>query len=66
MSYLTQTFANTPVAYEGQRIQVSLSVGLSRLGKDFDIQRLVKRAEAALSEAKNHDTSHLIWAHEAR
>lgn len=66
MSYLTQTFANSPVAYEGQRIQVSLSVGLSRLGKDFDIQRLVKRAEAALSEAKSQDQSHLIWAHEAR
>lgn len=66
MSYLTQSFASTPVAYENQQVSVTLSVGLSKLGKDFDIQRLVKRSEAALSQAKDPETSHLIWADEAR
>ncbi|NVJ49793.1 MAG: response regulator [Gammaproteobacteria bacterium] len=66
ISYLTQSFANNPVAFEGKRISASLSVGLSRLGSDFDVQRLVRRAEAALVEAQNRKHGHLIWADEAR
>ncbi|WMS86304.1 GGDEF domain-containing response regulator [Pleionea litopenaei] len=66
ISYLTQSFASNPVAFEGQRIKATLSVGLSRLGSDFDIQRLVRRADAALSEAQNRKSGHLIWAHEAK
>ncbi|WP_144392803.1 response regulator [Pleionea sediminis] len=66
MSYLTQTFAGTPVAYENKNVHVTLSVGISKLGTDYDVQRLVKRSEAALSQAQNQSESHLIWADETR
>ncbi len=66
MSYLTQAYAGTPIAFEGQQIDVSLSVGLSQLGQDYDIQRLVKRAEAALKQAQTTKDSQLIWAYEAK
>ncbi len=65
MSYLAQTFATSPVGFEQQSVSVSLSVGLSQLGRDADIQRLVKRSEAALEQCKQSE-NYLIWAHENR
>ncbi len=66
MAYLTQSFSNTSIAHESGNVSVSLSVGLSKLGGDYDVQRLVKRTLAALEQAHSRTDTHLIWAHEAR
>jgi diguanylate cyclase (GGDEF)-like protein len=65
MNYLAHAYSTAPIAFEGQLVNVSISVGLSQLGQDFDVQRLVKRAEAALKQAQKGSES-LIWAFESR
>ncbi|MEE4245920.1 MAG: diguanylate cyclase [Kangiellaceae bacterium] len=65
IQYLTQTFISTPIAFEGQEISVNLNVGISQLGSDYDLQRLVRKTEAGLAQAEIVDDNNIIWAHES-
>ncbi len=64
LTWVRQHFEGSPINFEGEEIEATLSIGISPIGSDYDIDQLVKRCCAALKEAHRQGNNRLVWAYE--
>lgn len=50
---IRQRIASTPINVQGELIEITISLGVTTLGQDDDLETLIKRADAALYTAKH-------------